>query len=172
MDKQIFLDMDGVIVDLHQPVAQKLGLTDMTVFNRGELPLPDSDIWAGTDAEWWANLPWMHDGKKIVEVCEDFVGASNVIICSKPAKWRGSAEGKLVWLEKFLPDYARRFILTPNKSWCASPRSLLIDDSESMIDEFRESAGAALLCPRPWNSLADHSYNVPAYLRFQIDEMQ
>ncbi len=170
MDKLIFLDMDGVIVDLHKAVAQRLGITDMTAFNQGELPVKDAELWGGTNAEWWADLPWMDDGFDILCFCEEIVGPQNVIICSKPANWPGSAEGKVMWIAEHIPTYARRFILTPNKSWCASPRTLLIDDNESMIQGFREASGAGLLCPRGWNSLGQCS-DVPAYLRSQIEEM-
>ena len=169
MNKQIFLDMDGVIVDLHAAVAQRLGLVDMTVFNRGELAMTDAEIWSGTDAEWWANLPWMSDGEAIVKVCEDAVGAENLIICSKPANWPGSAEGKLRWIENHLPGYARRFVLTPDKAWCANGRTLLIDDNENNIFGFRAAGGATLLCPRPWNALS--GLTAVDYIEFTIQEM-
>ncbi len=170
MNRLIFLDMDGVIVDLHKAVAQRMGITDLTAFNQGDLPVKDHELWGGTNAEWWADLSWMHDGREIVRLCEEIVGPENVIICSKPANWPGSAEGKLMWIAEHLPTYARRFILTPNKSWCACPRSLLIDDKEEFVDEFREASGAALLCPRAWNSLGQCN-DVPAYLLSQIEEM-
>lgn len=171
MNRQIFLDMDGVIVDLHHTVAKKLNLADMTLFNRGELPMSDQDIWSGTDAEWWANLPWMEDGEVIVGLCEEIVGPENVIICSKPANWPGSAEGKLLWIARHMPSYARRFVLTPNKSWCACSRTLLIDDNANNALEFRQAGGASLICPRPWNVGCDEKDMAVDYLRSAIEEM-
>lgn len=169
MNKQIFLDMDGVIVDLHHAVAERLGLADMTAFNRGELAMSDHEIWSGTDAEWWASLPWMNDGQAILKVCENAVGAENVIVCSKPANWPGSAEGKLQWIASLMPTYARRFVLTPNKAWCANGRTLLIDDNADNILGFAQAGGAALLCPRPWNVLKDRE---PVWhLKSRIQEM-
>lgn len=169
MNKQIFLDMDGVIVDLHAAVVKRLGIVDMTVFNRGELAMTDEEIWSGTDAEWWASLPWMSDGRAIVTICEEAVGAHNVVICSKPANWPGSAEGKLLWIARHMPAYARRFVLTPDKAWCANGRTLLIDDNERNVLDFRQAGGATLLCPRPWNAL--HARTAADYLQQQIREM-
>lgn len=169
MNRQIFLDMDGVIVDLHTAVAARLGSVDLEVFNQGDLPATDGELWTGTDADWWASLPWMSDGHDLLAVCENAVGAENVIICSKPANWPGGAEGKLRWIEMNMPEYVRRFILTPQKHWCASGRSLLIDDNETNVLEFHQAGGASLLCPRPWNALKDHQA-VP-FLAARIGEM-
>ena len=163
--------MDGVIVDLHHAVADRLGLADMTAFNRGELAMSDAQVWSGTDAEWWACLPWMNDGMAIVNVCEKAVGPENVILCSKPANWPGSAEGKIRWLEWNLPAYARRFVLTPNKSWCANGRILLIDDNADNCLLFRQAGGASLLCPRPWNVGCDPQDSAVDYLRSRIGDM-
>ncbi len=169
MNKLIFLDMDGVIVDLHSTVMARLGLTDLSAFNRGCLPHSDEELWSGTDAHWWLNLPWMADGKEIVAICEEAVGPENVVICSTPANWVGSAEGKLFWLHRNMPSYAQRFILTPNKSWCANGRTLLIDDREDNVSGFHQAGGASLLCPRPWNALNDCT--AVDYLRCRIKEM-
>ena len=119
MNRLIFLDMDGVIVNLHDAVSRLHNLDVPTAFHRGELQMTDEELWGRTDCNWWANLPWMDDGRAVLALCEDAVGAENVVICSTPAAWPGSAEGKLRWIEQQMPNYARRFVLTPDKSWCA-----------------------------------------------------
>lgn len=169
MNKLIFLDMDGVIVDLQSPAHDLHGMDVNTAFHRGELQITDAELWGKTDAIWWATLPWMEDGRGIVALCEDAVGPENVVICSTPAAWPGSAEGKLRWIEQQMPNYMRRFVLTPNKAWCANGRTLLIDDRERNILAFRQAGGATLLCPRPWNALKDHT--AVDYLRRAIQEM-
>jgi hypothetical protein len=169
MSRQIFLDMDGVIVDLQCPL-QELHHRDVSLaFHRHELELTDEQIWTGTDAIWWAHLPWMEDGRAILALCEDAVGVENVILCSTPAAWPGSAEGKIRWIEEQMPNYKRRFILTPKKACCANARTLLIDDYERNNVEFHNAGGAALLCPRPWNN--NSNLNTLDYLREGIKEM-
>lgn len=163
--------MDGVIVDLLNPLLQLLGLNELPGFyaNRGFSDLTGAQLWGGTDADWWANLPWTQDGKEIVKICENAVGPENVIICTTPANWFGSAEGKLCWIANNLPDYNRRFILTTHKAACANAHTLLIDDNEDNIRDFKEAGGATLLCPRYWNVLKGRK--APFYLQTQIEDM-
>lgn len=149
-NRQIFLDMDGVIVDLPCPIPATP--EEQLAFYRGGLAKEPEKVWAGTDELWWANLPWTKEGVEIVRLCEEAVGAENVIICTMPADWPGSAQGKLLWIEKHMPQYRRRFILTPQKHWAAHARTLLIDDREENIQQFRAAGGAGILCPRPWNA--------------------
>jgi len=169
MNRLIFLDMDGVIVNLHDAVGRLHNLDVPTAFHRGELQMTDEELWGRTDCNWWANLPWMDDGRAVLALCEDAVGAENVVICSTPAAWPGSAEGKLRWIEQQMPSYARRFILTPDKSWAANGRTLLIDDTEANVSDFHSAGGASLLCPRPWNIMAHHE--TVNFLRNGIAEM-
>ena len=169
MNRQIFLDMDGVIVNLQEAVQQLHGFDVNSAFHRHELEMTQEELWSRTDAHWWASLPWMEDGRAILALCEDAVGVENVIICTTPAAWPGSAEGKLRWIEQQMPNYARRFVLTPDKSWCANGRTLLIDDSEHVVAAFRQSGGATLLCPRPWNAM--HFHDPVNFLRIGIAEM-
>ena len=169
MNRQIFLDMDGVIVNLQEAVHQLHGFDVNSAFHRHELGMTQEELWGKTDASWWAGLPWMEDGRAILALCEDAVGVENVIICTTPAEWPGSAEGKLRWIEQQVPNYARRFVLTPDKSWCANGRTLLIDDTERVIAAFREAGGATLLCPRPWNAM--HFHDTVNFLRIGIAEM-
>ena len=83
--------------------------------------MTDEELWGRTNCNWWANLPWMDDGSSSWPFART-PWAENVVICSTPAAWPGSAEGKLRWIEQQMPNYARRFVLTPDKSWCADGR--------------------------------------------------
>jgi 5'(3')-deoxyribonucleotidase len=153
MNRQIFLDMDGVLVDLHKPFAEHIGVPYEMLSQHMDfsfLVKPVELLWKGLDIQWWADLPWMPDGKQILTVCENMVGKDNVYICSHPAN-SISAAGKLQWIEGNLPDYSSRYVLVKDKWTCASARTLLIDDHPDNILQFYQNGGAALLCPRRWN---------------------
>lgn len=153
--KLCFLDMDGVIVDLHRIIHEKFGITDSKDkidWNNGNLGLPNDVVWAGTDNQWWADLPWLPDGRLLLSICQSFFGKDNIVICTKAAKSVGCIEGKVMWLQKNLPHYAHKFIITPGKWWTASKNSVLIDDSDENVTKFREYGGEAVLIPREWNS--------------------
>ena len=65
----------------------------------------------------------------------------------------GSATGKVLWIEKHLPRYKKRLIITAApKHLFAKPDTLLIDDKTDNVDEFIEASGYGLLVPRPWNA--------------------
>jgi hypothetical protein len=173
MSKQLFLDMDGVLVNLHGAISEHMKWDYLTTISQQYFPCPEKELWKNTDRDWWANLPWMHDGKRILEMCERVVGCENVIICTKPAPSEGSADGKIAWIERHIPEYARRYVLTVDKSWCAAARTLLIDDDKANVSAFHRNGGAAIWCPRPWNNYAElgHVDDVVAFLQVRIEEM-
>jgi len=55
------------------------------------------------------------------------------------------------WIREHLPAYSRRFLIGPAKEFCANPRSVLIDDSETNVKAFFEAGGHTVLVPREWN---------------------
>lgn len=168
MNREILLDMDGVIVDLRPPIAD-LSSDDLSAFYRGELKVT-TDIWAGIDADWWANLHWTIDGKEILKLCEKWVGKENVVLCSYACNAL-SAAGKICWIAHEMPDYAFQYILTPQKYRCASPRSLLIDDTDKNVAAFRKAGGAALLCPRRWNAYRNIADQGLQFIDMMLEEM-
>lgn len=168
-----FLDLDGVLVDMHKVLYPKLGLTDpleMQTWNNGKAPIPQESIWNGTDADWWADLPWTEDGPEILHNVQKFFG-DNITICTSLAPWPGCAEGKLRWLQKNIPQYARRFVLTVKKAPLASPRHYLVDDSDHNTETFREAGGRALLIPRIWNNNRDRADDAVDYLQEMLPWM-
>jgi FMN phosphatase YigB (HAD superfamily) len=173
MSKQIFLDMDGVLVNLHAAVSEHKKWDYLTTIRQQYFPSPESELWKDTNLQWWETLPWMHDGKRILDMCERMVGSENVIVCTKPAPVQGSADGKIAWLQRQMPEYARRYILTIDKAWCANARTLLIDDDKANVAGFHRVGGAAIWCPREWNDYAGMGYvdDVVVYLQERIEEM-
>lgn len=154
------LDMDGVLVDLHSTIFRKFGIDkpeDKTLWNNGELLISNEELWAGTDAEWWASLPWTPEGQELLDLCVSYFGRDRIVICTKPAPHPGSADGKLLWLERNIPWLSRSYILTVNKSLLAAPHLCLIDDSDRNVDSFHAAGGRAILVPRIWNRFACHS---------------
>lgn len=152
MKRSCLLDMDGVLVALQPVIYAKHGITngpDQMRWNNGELPIPEDVLWAGTDAEWWANLPWLPDGRQVLELCESLF--DQVLICSKPAR-PDSAAGKMMWLSRHMPAYAKNYIFCTDKAEVARPDRVLVDDNDHNVLGFRAAGGQAVLVARPWNS--------------------
>lgn len=157
----VLLDMDGVIVDFHAGVFRAHGIVNPYLNGNGRgvwdiaglVGMAPADFWRPCGHDFWANLPWTIDGFDLLEMAERAVGAENVYLLTSPTLDAGAYSGKAAWVQGNLPDYYRRLLVGPCKHLCASPRHLLIDDSDANVQEFTDHGGQAILVPRPWNAL-------------------
>lgn len=158
---QVFLDLDGVLVDFVGGVMRDAG---KPVALRDDVTSWDGipDVLGCTDAEmwrvlavddfgltFWRDLPWLEHGR---ELFARLVDMASVTIMSAPCHDPNSAAGKLRWIEREIPSHARRYALTPCKAVFARPGAILVDDSGRNVDEFRAAGGRAFLWPATWNS--------------------
>ncbi|MCK9460617.1 MAG: hypothetical protein M0R80_13345 [Proteobacteria bacterium] len=152
--KTIYVDLDGVIVDLVQGILNKQGITSFH-WPKGEYNIEKT---LGTNClrdmsiHDWATLPMTLDAKRIMNIICDY--DVKVILCSKPYN-ETSAAGKWLWWQT--SQFAGfPLILTDMKSILVNKDTLLIDDSELECVQWQQNDGNCILLPRPWNYL----YNV------------
>jgi 5'(3')-deoxyribonucleotidase len=156
----IYLDMDGVLCDwvgAALRVHNRMEVLD--AWPQGEwdiakvLGMEPEDFWRRIDHRsegFWATLspyPWM---RRLVELLESL--AAPITIASAPSDDPFSAAGKLIWINKHLPQFAQRYQLGLEKHLLARPDTLLIDDNERTVEDFLAAGGLAMLFPQPWNS--------------------
>jgi 5'(3')-deoxyribonucleotidase len=186
MIKTIFLDMDGVMVNflggLHKalnapyaydPYPYEKGLWNMLdairPFDFGGNAPSFEECDACCTQEFWANLDWLHDGRDIFKLVTDTFNPGDIFLLTTPMPNVGSASGKVEWIRKNLPDYKdRMFITTASKSTIAGPDTLLIDDRDKNVEDFREAGGHAILVARPWNKLHMIANNTLVNLDYSI----
>ncbi len=149
-----FLDMDGVPVDFW---AGALALHGRSVPYAerewdiaGQLDIPAPAFYGPMDRTFWANLPWMPDGRKLLGAVEAIFG-NNIAIMTSPIQTAGCIDGKIDWIKANAPQYSRRFAVCPAKHLMAGPGKILLDDHDDNIDRFLGAGGRAVLVPRPWN---------------------
>jgi hypothetical protein len=157
-----FLDLDGVLVDfvggvckLHNIPDPYLDPVNYGVWGfAGVAGMSNNQFWDSLTLDFWENLEWTHDGAAILHLCELAYGEHNIcILTSPPASRQDEAiTGKMRWINKHLPQYARRLLVGPAKEFCASPTSVLVDDYDENIKKFNASGGRGYLYPRLWNS--------------------
>jgi len=162
-DKIIFLDMDGVLVDLLSQIESYFGLPKGKLYktkNPGNIHLDvvmtEKDFWGKFDRiNFWASLPKYPWSDDLVHHCinkEDF-GYKTIILTSPSKTALNSATGKLMWLKKHYPFFisANEVIITNNKDSLAGAGRILIDDTLKKCFGFLDSGGKSILFPQPYN---------------------
>lgn len=160
MQKAI-LDLDGVLVDFVGGAAKQHGVQYPDPYpNTYDIAkafnMQPRFFWEGLrGSEFWEGLNWMPDGKLILQILEIAFGSENIVICTSPTLDPEAASGKIRWIQRELPQYARQFLIGPAKHFCAGPSTLIIDDHDANVKKFVEHGGKGILIPRPWNSNHD-----------------
>ena len=138
-NKYIFYcDLDGVLVDFNK------GYYDLTGKDISGSFHSDVDFWNPINAagrKFWADLEWIKDGKKLW----DYIKKYNPTILSAPSRQIESRVGKHDWMRRELPG-VRLILRSPEtKREFANPNSILIDDRESNVIQWKESGGISIL---------------------------
>ena len=171
-----FVDMDGVLVDFVVGIEKYYGIDLTEILKKGDwdfvkyLSIPKKLFWNGLSEEFWAKLPWTNFGEDLIDIVEERFGVENVCLFSTPTLSPNSLSGKYRWILKYLPQYKRRFLLGPPKSFCAHGKSLLIDDRDVNIDLFRKAGGVGILVPTKNNRLKEDSDNPLKHIVDQLDQ--
>jgi 5'(3')-deoxyribonucleotidase len=146
MNKSIFIDMDGVIVDLIKYCAEYNNVSIHSIIAAGH----NSVYWenmvnTGNIKEMFANAPWENHGRELLQFFED--RNLSYTFLSRPLREPFSEDciqGKLLWLKKYgLQD--KPVIFERNKSlYAVNANCLLIDDDERNIIPWNESGGTSI----------------------------
>lgn len=152
----IFLDLDGVIINLNKAVCdwyeipcepEKVTEWDSWYKLTG---VSNYDFWKNIKcAAFWETLQFYPDSISFIKELQKL---GKVILCTSPAI--GCAGYRQNWIQYNLPDFFNKgnYIITSNKWLLAKKGTVLIDDSDSNCDKFYELGnGHAIIYPQPWN---------------------
>lgn len=168
---KIFLDMDGVFVDIMRGIENYFGVfLDHASYSQDfykKLGMHREDFWSGLSTEFWATLPKTEDADLILALVEPY---KPMILTAHPGF--GIAQcvaGKVQWLEMHLLDYLQedRVVFSGrDKSFLANPGVILIDDHDTTITDWNKAGGDGILVPRPWNGThgCDPIYTIQSQL--------
>ncbi len=172
----IYLDMDGVIVDLVRHTYRIAGIAEAEIdaafhdttewdslprvlseFLQTEWTESDLyELWATGGQKFWATVPWTTHGKALYNLCSQH---APVVLMTTPTIRPSSAAGKMDWIQRNMPQHAQRhYALAPPKHMMAHPGAILIDDGEHNIDKFA-AKGETFLWPGPWNRNSSMSHD-------------
>ena len=174
---KVFLDMDGVLVDFLDGVHRAFNIpysTDTHPYEKGKWnmledikrPFCEGNFSFETVNDlctvgFWRGLNWMHDGHEILAaIVKKFTYSNEISLLTTPMPNFGSWTGKAYWVNKHIPTFNGRLIITQEpKKLFAGPDTLLIDDRDENIEEFEAAGGQGILVPRLWNKLHNWANN-------------
>jgi 5'(3')-deoxyribonucleotidase len=142
---KVYLDMDGVIADFIGKMIENYPNETEASFRK----IPDDKFWPMVMAidDFWHDLPLMPDAKNMFKF---LYHNYDLEILSSPSKHDSrSLLGKHYWLNKHFSktkySYERNFVRAKNKKDFADSNSILIDDLEKNIKEFKSAGGHGIL---------------------------
>jgi 5'(3')-deoxyribonucleotidase len=182
--KRIFLDLDDVLNEFTMTTLQRLGCDivdydpawgwDIVRAANASHPLrhyTPPTFWDSFDREHWATMPKSDMCDWLVDRCVALVGRDNVCVLTTPTKDPDCLAGKLEWIHANLPSFLHgQYLIGPQKHLCAKPDSLLIDDRDKNVSDFRKAGGQAVLVARPWNGCRT-AHNSQPKLRFDLAKL-
>lgn len=136
---KIYVDMDGVLADFDKGYEDLTGITTKEADKKGPESFWEPISKAG--AKFWITLKWMPDGKQLW----DYVKKYNPELLSAPSREESSRMGKRVWVKRELPGTKLILRSADKKQEFALPNSILIDDREKNIEQWRNAGGIGIL---------------------------
>ena len=150
MEYKIYCDLDGVLSDFDKNIQdgflREFNKENGTNIKDGfefEDEYGRDEFWRNVNdlgMEFWTEMPWMKDGKKLWDFINQF---ENTEILTKPSMQKICKEGKMIWCKRELGDVK---VNVENKKYkFAKPNHILIDDLEKNIEPWIEAGGIGIL---------------------------
>ena len=164
----ILLDLDGVLCQFVKGVCDLYSLDYDQIMRDwkpgvwdifSQIDVDKNKFWRRINANFWKNLIPYKEAYKLIDLCKQLT--DNVYICSSPGTCIPAYEGKILWLERYLPGI--EFVLTQHKELLARSKTILIDDNSKTNGKFLQNGGMIVEYPRIWN--ASHRYCSDPYTR-------
>ena len=143
MIDKIYVDLDGVLCDFHKRYKEVFGVNPETVKYKQFHRQFDKFI---IDMN-FATLDLMPDAKRLLAAL-DAIDVPKEILSSTASESRHAAvsKQKRIWLKNHGINYKQNFV--PGKSLkykFATPNSIIIDDTVSVIDDWNKAGGIGIL---------------------------
>lgn len=146
---QIYVDMDGVLADFDAHKVKYFKDSGLDIFKKPYNPKHDEIFWSVIRKEhprWFLQLPSMPD---MGELWFELDNHSPIILSAIPGpkkeKVRETLFQKQHWLKDRSIYWPAIFCLRSHKQDYATPNSILIDDDEKNIAEWRKKGGIGIL---------------------------
>lgn len=185
--RDIALDIDGVlnkfIIEALAKFGTPIAYNDYSpdwgwemlkgIEERYGRKVSDAEFWGAVKRDWWADSELSDEANAILDRCVNLVGKDHVFLLTSPTLDPDCVAGKLEWIQAKLPKWIQRqFLIGPHKHFACRPTTLLVDDGDHNVREWRAAGGPALLVPRPWNTNYDLAGETMLYVHARFDQLE
>lgn len=134
MARRLFVDLDGTLVDFEKGVHDVFGVPIDRV--------PEARMWAvlNRTPDFYANLPWLPDGKQLWDYCVDFE-PTILTGCPKSFTDRAALDKKIWCARELGPDVPVTTTLSALKYESCHPGDVLVDDMTKYADKWIQAGG-------------------------------
>lgn len=138
---ELYCDMDGVLTDFDKALLS-VGIKDG---RKWEADHGSAEFWKKIDGgglKYWSEMSWLSDGKALW----NFIKKLNPTILSAPARSiPNSKKGKKIWVKRELGNVPVILKRARNKKDLADKNSIMIDDTQTVIDGWTKAGGIGIL---------------------------
>jgi len=141
---KLYCDLDGVLCHFKQRFDHFTGMTPKEYRNK----YSENSFWNLIDVkigiEFWSKMGWTPKGRELWNFINDY----NPTILTSPSRHDHSRIGKKVWVKDNLsPTPKVIFKYSKEKQDLSNENSILIDDKDSNIREWRNQGGIGIHHP-------------------------
>lgn len=134
----IYQDLDGCLTNFGKAIKE-IGVTFDELDNSPNTAWPKI---AKAGENFWSQMNWMPDGKELWSYIKKY----NPKILSAPSTANSSKTGKRIWVKNELGQNVEAILVkSSNKRDYANETSILIDDMQKNIDQWRAHGGIGIL---------------------------
>lgn len=144
MKKKIYLDLDGVLCDFEGRFAKLYGRDALNERERKQW----SENWANfIERKEFEKLDWFPGGQELLKFIRQQDVDVEILSSSGGVKFHDEVERqKKVWLKKHSIAYKANIVPgRRRKKEYANANTILIDDTDDVVEEFRQVGGQAIL---------------------------
>lgn len=139
---KIYVDMDGVLTDWEDQFKRYSGGIPVNVYDNLYGKDKQYQLVNQNSPTYYANMRWMKDGKLLYNFIKEFPHVE--ILSHAPDK--KAYIGKMQWLKNNqVPFKANLVPHREDKAKFANSDSIIIDDREDVVNDFRKTGGKAIL---------------------------
>lgn len=139
---KIYCDMDGTLVDFNDPFEKQYNIPSRDFKDK----YGEEEMWRAIEKidHFFLKMPWLNGSQQMWNIIKKF----NPTILTTPADTvEQCKQDKLDWVRKNLGDY--KVIFSADKFNYANPNSILIDDNDENIEQWRNAGGKGIKFVNP-----------------------